>query len=128
MAAKVTFDSTLCAVISRSEPDITRDSMSETGREIAAQLAAHDCSRLLVDMKNSRMNIAVEDTTIIMDRLMNSLHGQLSIAIVINDGLRAHFDHIADYLQAGMIDVEEFTDTQSAADWLTQQDSGRASA
>jgi len=118
MPATITFDSQVRAVISVSGPQVTRDSMSDAIRVIISQLAANDSDRLIVDMSKSDIAVPVENTTIILDRLLNAVHSSLTVALVFNDNQAAHFEHVADYLGAGMVEVERFATLDAARDWL----------
>lgn len=118
MPATITFDADLHAVISVSGPEVTRDSMSDAIRMITSELAANDCDRLIVDMSRSDIAVPIENTTIIIDRLLNAMHSSLTVALVFNDRYRAHFDHVTNYLGAGMVEVERFGSMDAARDWL----------
>ena len=110
MAATISFDNQLDAVISIAGEQVTRDSMSESIRRITAELAANRSERLLVDMSQSEITVPVESTTIILDRL--------TVAMIFNDRQHAYARHVADYLSAGMVDIETFSTVQAATAWM----------
>tara|TARA_R110002072_G_scaffold133015_1_gene273479 strand:- start:1242 stop:1628 length:387 start_codon:yes stop_codon:yes gene_type:complete len=118
MAATISFDNQLDAVISIAGEQVTRDSMSESIRRITAELAANRSERLLVDMSQSEITVPVESTTIILDRLLNAVHSHLTVAMIFNDRQHAYARHVADYLSAGMVDIETFSTVQAATAWM----------
>lgn len=93
--------------------------MADAIRRVISELAANDCQRLIVDMSGSDIRVPVENTTIILDRLLNALDSSLTVALVFNDGQRPHFEHLSNYLEAGMVEVERFETVQQARNWLT---------
>lgn len=118
MSAKVEFDPSLGAVVSCSELDVTRDSMRDTIRRITGELAANDCRRLLVDMSRANIRVSVADITFILDQLLNATHGDLRLALVIGDNGRPHGEYASDYLSAEEVEVEIFSATDKARDWI----------
>lgn len=119
MPAKISFDEDVRAVISVSGAEVTRDSMSDSIRRIIYELAANNCERLIVDMSASEIAAPVESTTIILDRLLNALHSSLTVALVFNEDQRPHFEHVSNYLEAGMVEVEGFATLHQARNWLS---------
>tara|TARA_R110002072_G_scaffold133015_1_gene273480 strand:- start:1881 stop:2258 length:378 start_codon:yes stop_codon:yes gene_type:complete len=118
MTASVYFDAEQQHVTVLSGDVVTRDSMGQTGQAIIANLAQHECGRLLIDMRHARMDLAVEETTIFVDRLMNGVQCNLAIAVVINDSINDHYEHIASYILASPFELAMFHKLKDANTWL----------
>lgn len=118
MAARIEFDPTIGAVVSRSKDTVTRQTMRENIRLITSELAANDCNRLLVDMADAAVQVSIADMTFILDQLLNATHGDLRMAIVVSEGAKAHSEYASDYLSAEAVEVEIFSAAEQARAWI----------